>query len=51
MATLSASAQKFANRGSSVQEAAALQQRYEGMLSQARERQTILEHLLANWQR
>nr|XP_060484631.1 nesprin-1-like [Panthera onca] len=50
--TVSASAQKVANRGtSSVQEAAALQQRYEETRSRAKERQAVLENLLAHWQR
>lgn len=51
VATTSASAQKVANRGSCVQEAAALQQRYQEMQSQAKEKQTALEKLLAHWQR
>lgn len=51
MAALSASAQKVADRGPSVQEAAALQQRYEGTLHQAKERQATLETLRASWQR
>ena len=51
MATLSTSAQKVTNRGSSTQEAATLQQRYEGLLSRAKERQTVLENLRAHWQR
>ncbi|EPQ19233.1 Nesprin-1 [Myotis brandtii] len=51
LAALSAGAQKVVSRGCSVQEAAALQQRYQGLLSRAKERQTALENLLAHWQR
>lgn len=51
VAALSASAQKVANRGGSIQDVATVQQVYEGTLSQAKERQTVLESLLANWQR
>lgn len=51
LAAVSAGAQKVAHRGSSVREAAALQQRYEGLLGRAKERQTVLENLLARWQR
>ncbi|VTJ58951.1 Hypothetical predicted protein [Marmota monax] len=48
---LSASARKVVHRESCLQEAAALQQRYEGTLRKAKERQTALEDLLAHWQR
>lgn len=51
VAALSAGAQKVANRGCSIQDVATLQQEYEGTLSQAKERQTVLESLLATWQR
>ncbi|KAB1275410.1 Nesprin-1 [Camelus dromedarius] len=51
VAALSASAQKVTDRDSSVREAEALQQRYEGLLRRAKERQTALEKLLAHWQR
>ena len=51
VAGLSASAHKVSNRDSSVQEAAALQQNYECLLRQTKERQTVLEKLLAHWQR
>ncbi|KAB0392836.1 hypothetical protein E2I00_007090, partial [Balaenoptera physalus] len=51
VAGLSASARKVSNRESSVQEAAALQQNYERLLRQTKERQTVLEKLLAHWQR
>ncbi|XP_023599414.1 nesprin-1-like, partial [Myotis lucifugus] len=51
LAALSAGAQKVVSRGCSVQEAASLQQRYQGLLSRAKERQTALENLLAHWQR
>jgi hypothetical protein len=39
------------NRDSCIQEAAAIQQQYEGTLRRAKERQTVLEDLLAHWQR
>ena len=51
MAALSASARKVSHGDSSGQEAAALQQSYEGLLCRAKERQTALEKLLAHWQR
>ncbi|XP_037056262.1 nesprin-1 isoform X2 [Peromyscus leucopus] len=51
VSTLSASAQKMVNRESCTQEAAALQQQYEGTLHKAKERQKALEVLLAHWQR
>ncbi|XP_039707258.1 nesprin-1 isoform X7 [Pteropus medius] len=51
VAALSASAQKVANRGRSIQDVETLQREYEGTLSQAKERQTVLESLLATWQR
>ena len=47
----SASAQKVVNRDSCTQEAATLQQQYEEILHNARERQKALEELLAHWQR
>lgn len=49
--TFSASAQKAVNRESCTQEAVALQQQYEEILHQAKERQKALEDLLAHWQR
>lgn len=51
VAALSASARKVSHGDSSGQEAAALQQSYEGLLCRAKERQTALEKLLAHWQR
>ncbi|XP_021548914.1 nesprin-1-like [Neomonachus schauinslandi] len=51
VATTSASAQKVANRSSSIQEASALQVRYKETQTRAKERQTVLENLLAHWQR
>ncbi|XP_075815209.1 nesprin-1-like, partial [Microtus pennsylvanicus] len=49
--SFSASAQKAVNRESCTQEAAALQKQYEEILHQAKERQKVLEDLLAHWQR
>nr|XP_021512699.1 nesprin-1-like [Meriones unguiculatus] len=49
--TFAASAQKMVNGESCTQEAAALQQQYEEILHQAKERQKALEDLLAHWQR
>ncbi|XP_026643299.1 nesprin-1-like [Microtus ochrogaster] len=49
--SFSASAQKAVNRESCTQEAVALQQQYEEILHQAKERQKALEDLLAHWQR
>ncbi|XP_045150497.1 nesprin-1-like [Echinops telfairi] len=47
----SASARKVVSRDSSVQETTAVQQRYEDMLSRAKERQAVLESRLGHWQR
>lgn len=51
VAALSASARKVSHRDSSIQEAAALKQNYECLLRQTKERQIVLEKLLAHWQR
>lgn len=51
VAAVSASARKVPKRDSSLQEAEELQQRYQGILNQAKERQMVLEKLLAHWQR
>lgn len=51
VAAVSANARKVPKRDSSLQEAEELQQRYQGTLSQAKERQMVLEKLLAHWQR
>lgn len=51
LAALSACAQKVAGRDCCAQEAAALQQSYEGLRGRVKDRQAALEQLLAHWQR
>jgi len=51
LASLSACARKVANKGRAAQEVTALQQKYEKVLENAKEKQTLLETLLAQWQK
>lgn len=51
LAGLSACARKVANREKAAQEVTVLQQKYEKVLENAKEKQTLLETLLAQWQK
>lgn len=51
LASLSACARKLANKEKAAQEVAALQQKHEKVLENAKEKQTLLETLLAQWQK
>lgn len=51
LASLSACARKVANKEAAAQEVTALQQKYEKVLENAKEKQTLLETLLARWQK
>ncbi|XP_010140551.1 PREDICTED: nesprin-1-like, partial [Buceros rhinoceros silvestris] len=51
LASLSACARKVANKEKAAQEVTALQQKYEKVLENAKEKQTLLETLLAQWQK
>lgn len=51
LASLSACARKVANKEKPAQEVTALQQEYEKVLENAKEKQTLLETLLAQWQK
>ncbi|XP_059684163.1 nesprin-1-like [Gavia stellata] len=51
LASLSACARKVANKEKAAQEVTALQQKYEKVLENAREKQTFLDTLLAQWQK
>ncbi|XP_010119459.1 PREDICTED: nesprin-1-like, partial [Chlamydotis macqueenii] len=51
LASLSACARKVVNKEKAAQEVTALQQKYEKMLENAKEKQTLLETLLAQWQK
>lgn len=51
LASLSAFARKVANKEKAAQEVTALQQKYERVLENAKEKQTLLETLLAQWQK
>ncbi|KAM6272871.1 nesprin-1 isoform 2-T2 [Spheniscus humboldti] len=51
LASLSACARKVANKEKAAQEVTALQQKHEKVLENAKEKQTLLETLLAQWQK
>ncbi|XP_027759675.1 nesprin-1 isoform X4 [Empidonax traillii] len=51
LASLSASVRKVANKEKASKEVTALQQKYEKVLENAKEKQTLLETLLAQWQK
>lgn len=51
LASLSACARKVANKEAAAQEVTALQQKYEKLLENVKEKQTLLETLLAQWQK
>ncbi|KFQ93584.1 Nesprin-1, partial [Nipponia nippon] len=51
LASLSTCARKVANKEKAAQEVIALQQKYEKVLENAKEKQTLLETLLAQWQK
>lgn len=51
LASLSACARKAASKEKAAQEVTALQQRYEKVLENAKEKQILLETLLARWQK
>ena len=51
LASVSACARKVANKEKATQEVTALQQKYEKVLENAKEKQTLLETLLAQWQK
>lgn len=51
LASLSTCARKVTNKEKAAQEVATLQQKYEKVLKNAKEKQTMLETLLAQWQK
>lgn len=51
LASLSASVRKVANKEKAAQEVTALQQKYKKVLESAKEKQSLLETLLAQWQK
>lgn len=51
LASLSACARKVANKEKTAQEVTVLQQNYEKVLENAKEKQILLETLLAQWQK
>ncbi|XP_025939722.1 nesprin-1-like [Apteryx rowi] len=51
LASLSACARKVSNKEKAAQEVAVLQQKYEKVLENTKEKQTLLETLLAQWQK
>lgn len=51
LASLSAGVRKVANKEKAAQKVTALQQKYEKVLESAKEKQSFLENLLAQWQK
>lgn len=51
LASLSAGVRKVANKEKAAQKVTALQQKYEKVLESAKEKQSLLENLLAQWQK
>lgn len=51
LASLSGCARKVVNKEEAAQKVTALQQKYEKVLENAKEKQTLLETLLAQWQK
>lgn len=51
LASLSAGVRKVARKEKAAQEVTALQQKYEKVLESAKEKQSLLENLLAQWQK